>query len=91
MDLVIVEISPDNVNWYTVLYWGNASNDFNTNLTGLSPESDNYRVAATSLYNNSGIAIDIDALGLTGSYPFIKFTDPGTGDGADIDAIQLLH
>jgi len=93
MDQVIVEVSRDNLNWCTVFYWGNASADGNSNLAGFSPETDNFSIGQGSLYQNSGILIDIDGFGCIspGSYPFIRFTDPGTGDGADIDAVQPLH
>lgn len=91
MDQVIVEISPDNVTWYTVLYWGDVFPDTNTNIDGFSPETDNFIISEVNLWNRIGILIDIDPIVPPGSYPYIRFSDPGTGDGADIDAIELLH
>jgi hypothetical protein len=97
MDCIIVELSADNVNWTTVLYWcdgdfdGNGDPDddvpdSNTNLGGFTPETNNAPIPAASLYNGSGITIDIDSLGLSGNFPYIRFTEPGWGT-ADIDAI----
>jgi hypothetical protein len=56
-------------------------------------EADNCHILNTDLYNGTGIAIDIDGLGLSGSYPWIRITAPAGdsgNDGCDIDAIQIL-
>jgi hypothetical protein len=87
MDQIVVQISADNNNWVTVLNWGDGSPDTNTNIAGFSPESEHLPIPAGSLYNNSGIEIDIP----TGNYPYICFIAPTGGDGAEVDAIELLH
>lgn len=101
IDHAYIDLSQNNVSWCRVFYWGDGIPDFNTNVDGLpdnvvgySPEDDNYPIPAGVLYNNSGIAVDIDSIGCIspGSYPFIRIGDPGTGvdEGAQVDAIQVL-
>ena len=91
MDQVIIQIS-DGYNWYTILNWGNGSPDNNTNIGGFSPEDDNYHINPGDLYNSTGVAIDLDGMGIpTGTYSYIRITAPAgdTGnDGCDIDAID---
>ena len=75
-----------------MLNWGNGTADANTNIGAFAPpEPDNFFIASGSLYNTIGILIDIDPIVPVGNYPYIRFTDPGTGDGADLDGIELLH
>jgi len=91
LDLVKVEISADNSTWYTVFNWGDGSPDTNTNLAGFSPETDNYPIPEASLFNGSGILINIDPIVPPGYYPYMRFTGDCGVDGAEIDAIELLH
>ncbi len=98
VDWVIIEIS-DGDNWYTIFNWGNGASDGNTNVASFSPEIDQLQIdipSAPPLYNNTGIAIDIDSRVPTGPYYYIRFTSPSSGVGppadgsTDIDAIQIL-
>jgi len=61
-----------------------------------NPEYDDRPIPYAELYNNTGITIDIDSLGLSGSYPWIRFYCPtiaegNTDDLCDIDAIQPYY
>ncbi len=103
MDVVIVELSKDGGTWVPVLNWGDDIDDTNTNVSlsiigngnnPLDPEYDGRGIDEAFLYNNSGITIDIDSLGLAGSYPWIRFVCPTAGntdDSCDIDAIQPYY
>ncbi|MCD4672870.1 MAG: hypothetical protein K8R77_09420 [Anaerolineaceae bacterium] len=80
--------------WYTVLYWGDsdpANNGHIGNMFG-GVELDNQAIFTSDLYNNTGIAIDADALGLSAVYPCLKIISPisGDGDAAEVDAIEIL-
>jgi hypothetical protein len=97
MDWVQIQISSDGSTWYTVFYWGNGSSDGNSNVAlpagpWCATETDNCGIPLTSLYNSTGVAINIDGLVPAGSYPWIRITAPAgdAGDGCDIDAIQIL-
>lgn len=102
LDHIMIEISSDGGTWFPVFYWGNGIADSNTNVdinlpniasacVPPSTEQDNCQISSSDLYNNTGITIDVDNLGLSGSYPWIRFTaPPGSGDDAQIDAIQIL-
>jgi hypothetical protein len=105
LDQLIIEISQDNVTWYQVFFWGNVIPDTNTNVDNVNllnisaacpTEVDNCQIATTNLYNNSGITVDVDNSPLSvvpsGNYYWIRFTEPGLtpGDGAHVDAIQIL-
>jgi hypothetical protein len=99
LDAVQILISSDGVTWHQVFYWGGGGDDTNTNvdvpIDACITEVDNCSILDTSLYNFTGIAIDIDSLGLSGSYPWIRITSPGaaggdTDGGCDIDAIEIL-
>lgn len=106
-DWVQVEISPDGITWYQVLYWGDPGGvpDTNTNVdlslvgdicqvAGVPTENDNCNIPIARLYNNNstGIAIDVDGIGIPlGSYPWMRITSPAGGaNGTDVDAIQIL-
>jgi len=105
MDVVIVELSKDGGTWVPVFNWGNGLDDTNTNVSlsiigygddPLDPEYDGRGIADAYLYNHTGIAIDIDSLGLSGSYPWIRFYCPTSAEGnldgsCDIDAIQPYY
>ena len=98
LDWVIVEISDGN-NWYTVFNWGNNIADFNTNMNfnilpnPQAPEEPDQRdISSASLYNGTGIAIDVDAIVPPGTYSYIRFSAPaGDVDGQmEIDAMEIL-
>lgn len=102
LDWVIVEICPDSAcaTRYQVFNWGNASADLNTNI-GASygpPEIDNQPIPNADLYGTppfqTGIAIDIDALGSVpdGTYPYVRLYSPlgGDNDAAQIDALVVV-
>ena len=104
LDWIQIEISADGVSWQTVFYWGDGSSDDNTNVAlpvqgppgpvGVfcATESDNCQIPFARLYNNTGVAIDIDAFVSPGNYSWIRITSPASpgGDGADVNAIQIL-
>lgn len=106
LDNVIVEISTDGSAWLPVFYWGDGIADTNTNVNINLPniasacvppstEQDNCQISSSDLYNNTGITIDVDNSPLSvvpgGSYYWIRFTAPaGSGDPAQLDAIQIL-
>lgn len=80
--------------WHTVLYWGDsdpANNGHIGNMFG-GVELDNQAIFTSDLYNNTGIAIDADALGLSAVYPCLKIISPisGDGDASEVDAIEIL-
>lgn len=101
LDWIIIEIS-DGSNWYTVFNWGDNIRDTNTNvdytiLTLPAPppnpeEMDQRPIAASDLYNSSGVAIDIDSVVPPGTYTFIRLRAPtGDTDGqAEVDGIEIL-
>jgi uncharacterized repeat protein (TIGR01451 family) len=91
MDWVQIEISADQVTWYTVFFWGNCTppdppgppgtctvdtnTNVNINVIG-GYESDNRSFAPANLYNSSGVTIDIDAI-------------PGIMTGVDYSYIRI--
>jgi uncharacterized repeat protein (TIGR01451 family) len=102
LDWVIIEIS-DGSNWYTVFNWGNNVSDTNTNVAlnllslplpppNTDEEMDQRPIASSNLYNNSGVAIDVDSIVPPGTYTYIRITaPPGDVDGqAEIDTIEIL-
>ena len=105
LDWVIVEVGDGNT-WYQIFNWGDDLGDGNTNVDfnilpypALPPfpppdEPDQRDIPSASLYNSTGIAIDLDSLGLSGPYPYIRFyapSRPGDIDGhMEIDAIEVL-
>jgi uncharacterized repeat protein (TIGR01451 family) len=101
LDWMIVEVSQDGSSWSPVFYWGDENPDTNTNVdfTKLpdypqTPEEPDQRdIASAVLYNSTGIAIDLDSLGLSGTYYYIRFyAPPGDFDGhSEVDAVQVLH
>ena len=98
LDQIIVYISMDGMAWYPVFYWGNGAPDTNSNVSAFCPgtEDDNCTIPQSSLYNNTGITIDVDNSPLgpvpTGNYYWIKFTEPGLGstDGTHVDTVEIL-
>jgi len=103
LDWVQVEISADGINWYQVFYWGDPEGnpDTNTNVDISDPafgaicpaEADNCSIPTTSLYNNTGVTIDVDGLVPAGYYAWIRITSPpgGDGDSSNIDSIQPYY
>ena len=98
LDWVIVEIG-DGTNWYTVFYWGDNIADTNSNMDfnrlpnpQIPEETDQRDIPTASLYNGTGIAIDVDALVPPGTYSYIRFTAPsGDADNQmEIDAVEVL-
>jgi hypothetical protein len=100
MDWIIIQISETGASgtWYTVFNWGDYVADNNTNVAGFTPEDDNLPIPMASLYGippapKTGIAIDVDSLGIpAGTYGWLRLFVPvgGAGDGADVDAIEVL-
>jgi hypothetical protein len=100
MDHVIVQIG-DGSNWYTILNWGDGIPDTNTSIaiplgtppnpTDCSGEPDNCEISAAFLRNGTGVQIDISIVpdGVYG-YLRIQSLSTGDGDGADLDAIEIL-
>lgn len=94
MDLIIIEIG-DGTNWYTILNWGDGVPDTNTNIDinviGGS-ELDNREIASPLLWNSTGVAIDLESVVPNGTYFYIRITSPAgdSGDGAEVDAIEIL-
>jgi hypothetical protein len=89
MDRVILQISNGGP-WFTVLNWGDGVADTNTSLNMGGPELDNTDIASGLLVNGTGVGIDIDTLGLTGSYSCLRITSSGSsGDGIDVDSIDI--
>jgi uncharacterized repeat protein (TIGR01451 family) len=101
LDWMIVEVSQDGSSWSRVFYWGDEQPDTNTNvdftkLPGYpqTPEEPDQRdISSAVLYNSTGVAIDLDSLGLSGTYDYIRFYAPsGDVDGhSEVDAVQVLH
>jgi len=98
LDWAIVEIS-DGTNWYTIFNWGNNTADSNSNMNfnilpnpQVPEEPDQRDISTASLYNSTGIAIDVDAIVPAGTYSYIRFSAPaGDVDGKmEIDAIEVL-
>lgn len=99
MDCIIIEISESyDGPWSSVLDWCDtivAGVDANTSLGSpvYLPEVDNAYINPGDLYGvpPTGVMIDIDSLGLTGAYRYVRLSAPPTGAdaGADVDAIGL--
>jgi hypothetical protein len=101
LDWVVIEVSNDLLNWTEVFYWGNTVCDTNvhTFLTctppSIEPENKMYIIADGDLYGTlpyqTGFLIDIDARGATGTYRYVRLTDPdgggGAGDGISFDSV----
>lgn len=100
MDHVIVRIG-DGSNWYTIMNWGDGISDTNTSIaipldtllnpTDCSGEPDNCEISSAFLRNGTGVQIDISNVpdGVY-SYLLIQSLATGAGDGADLDAIEIL-
>jgi hypothetical protein len=98
MDDVIVEISPDLAAWTQVFYWGDGLPTNNGHLGGAYPEADNQSIPVSALYGfvpyKTGILIDLDpfvAVIPPGGFRYIRLTEPGTADAAELDSIDVLR
>lgn len=107
MDYIIVEISWNNVDWYTVFEWDgdNPGDVIGTNIDSFAAdgETENEYIPSASLYPylpgpaiNSGITIDIGAVASPPpsgySYHLVRFRYPAGGtDAGQIDAVQRLN
>jgi hypothetical protein len=100
LDQIIILISSDGVNWYTVYYWGDNIIDSNASPPGSTFEPDNLEISTNLLYGvspaKSGILIDADNHPYypqppNGTYPYIRVTAPNGDDdgGCDIDSIGV--
>ncbi len=100
LDWVIVQVSAGQ-NWFTIFNWGDEARDTNTNvdfnilsLPVIPPpnEPDERDILITDLYNNTGVAINLDGVVPVGTYPFVRFcAPPGDIDGQmEIDAIAII-
>ena len=94
MDQVIIEVSTDGSTWIQVFNWGDGIADANSNLDiGLigGLETDN-RTISSGLIGGSGVGIDLYSISVLGSYSHLRITAPsnGTGDGIDIDSIDIV-
>lgn len=100
MDHVIVQIG-DGSNWYTILNWGDGIPDTNTSIaipliafpnpSDCSGEPDNCEISSAYLRNGTGVQIDISIVP-DGVYSYLRIQSlsTGDGDGADLDAIEIL-
>ena len=98
LDWVILEIG-DGTNWYTVFNWGNNIADTNSNMDfnilpnpQVPEETDQRDIPSASLYNGTGIAINVDGIVPPGTYVYLRFTAPvGDADNQmEIDAVEVL-
>jgi len=105
MDAVELYVSVDGITWFgPILSWGvNPAADSNTNIAvplltnppgTCAGEPDNCEIASSVLYNNTGVAIDVDGMVPNGTYYYLRISSPSgppdSGDGAELDAIQIL-
>ena len=101
MDWIILEISNDASTWYTILNWGDGSNNPGTNINSVTAppnskdctaEADNCNIDSSLLVNNAGITIDIDGLVPSGTYSYIRISVPvgGNDPGVAIDGIYVV-
>ena len=99
MDYVTIEISSDNVTWYTVFAYGNGVY-YNSSISSYG-EMDNTQIPLSDLIGGAvrtGVGIDIDNPNLNsgigippGSYQYLRIFSPADSDGGcDVDAIDVL-
>jgi uncharacterized repeat protein (TIGR01451 family) len=101
LDMVQIEIG-DGTNWYTVFNWGDNVADTNTNVDynilpvpvapPLPPpeEADERIIPATALYNNTGVAIDLDPVAPVGTYPYLRITAPIDGNDGGLEFVDIV-
>lgn len=101
LDWVIVEVGPTASGpWTTVFYWGDNVHDAHTNMpvgyvSDGDGEADNEQIPISILYGSTyptGIALDLDLLGMTGTHSFVRISSPlgGDNDPAEVDAVEVL-
>jgi len=97
LDFITIEISYDGITWYTVFDWdgvpgGVSGTNIDAYATDGLGEEENEAIPSGSLYNNTGVAIDIDPWTPGGySFRYVRLTDGGGTDTAQIDAIERLN
>jgi hypothetical protein len=103
MDYITIDVSADNVTWYTVFVWDGALGGVSgTNIDSYAAdgEVENEPIPSTALYPppapppdwNTGIAIDIDPWTPAGySFRYVRLRDGGGTDPAQIDALRRLN
>jgi hypothetical protein len=99
VDFVTIDVSHNGVDWYTVFDWdGIAGGVSGTNIDGYATdglgEEENEYIASGDLYlgSTTGIAIDIGPWTPGGySFRYVRFTDAGGTDTAQIDAVERLN
>jgi hypothetical protein len=99
LDLVTIEVSHNGVDWYTVFNWdevagGVSGTNIDSYATDPGGEVENEFIPVGDLYlgSTTGIAIDI-GIWTPGGYSFryVRFTDAGGTDTAQIDAVERLN
>ncbi len=93
MDFVRLEISVDGSDWYTIFFFGGGV--YSNSSIASYPEVDNAPIPLSDLIGGAirtGVGIDIDTLGIPdGDYQYLRITSPAdSGDGCDVDAIQMI-
>jgi len=106
LDWVVVELSVDNLTWYTVFYWGDDDpvNTDNTNVAAYGNDADrevdNEPIPLADLWPSNtipvyqtGIAIDIRGLVPPGyAYRYIRISCPlDGGDSSEPDGVERLN
>jgi len=100
LDFIIIEISADGTNWYTVFAWdgtlgGVEGTNIDSYATDGDGEMDNEQIPQGALYPypGTGITIDIGRWAPAGySYRYVRLRCPANGgDAAQVDAVQRLH
>jgi hypothetical protein len=97
LDYITIDVSHDGTTWHTVFNWdGIAGGVFGTNIDGFATdglgEEQNEVIDALSLYDDTGVAIDIGPWTPAGySYRYVRLTDPTGADNAQIDAVERLN
>jgi hypothetical protein len=97
LDFITIEISHDGLTWYTVFDWDGAPGGVSgTNIDSYATdglgEEENEAIPSGSLYNNTGVAIDIGPWTPGGySFRYVRLTDAGGTDAAQIDAVERLN
>jgi uncharacterized repeat protein (TIGR01451 family) len=95
LDWIQIDISTDGASWIPVFNWVTGTPpDTNSNVAGAcAAEDDNCLIPFGSLYNQTGITIDVDPLVAAGSYSWIRLTAPPSpgGDAPEVDAIQPYY
>ena len=97
LDWVQIDVCGDPcTGWVTSFNWGDGIPDTNTNVASYAAggETDDKSITASDLLNNTGITIDVDAIGSvpSGGYRYIRIYSPinwPKNDGAQVDSIEI--